>query len=126
MSKIFPSLSQLINLFTGGPVMQMKVIEIGDWDMNADGVINVAHGFTGDDWKKIRSINVVIRNDADDTYYQSPGAVDGTGLSAEMGVDTLKTTNIRVGREVSSIFDAVGFETPPGGNRGWVTIWHEA
>ncbi len=123
MSKIFPSLSQLINLFTGGPVMQMKVIEIGDWDMNASSAFNVAHGLTLAD---IRSVNVQIRNDANTIYTQAPGLVQASGLSAAMGIDTIDATNIELNRETGSIFDAVGYETPPDGNRGWVTIWYEA
>ncbi len=126
MSKESHSLDTLSKIFEEGVVLKAKVIELGDWDMNATGALNVAHEFTGNDWKKIRSIDIVIRNDADDTYTQSPGVIDGTGLSAEMGVENLQATNIRLARKAGSIFDAVGYETPPDGNRGWATIWYEA
>ena len=44
----------------------VKVVEIGNWDMDADISVNVAHDF-GIKWTTIRAVTVCIRNDTGGT-----------------------------------------------------------
>jgi hypothetical protein len=55
------------SLFAGGLGLAIKSVNIGDWDMDTDGSKNVAHGLS--DFKKIRGIDVIIRNDSDTAPY---------------------------------------------------------
>lgn len=89
-----------------------KVIDIGDWDMNTNSVIYVTHGVNA---KKIRSINVIIRNDSDDCY---------TPLSYS-GVSVLNiaysATKISLHRTYGGAFDTIDYSSTSY-NRGWITI----
>lgn len=94
-----------------------KVIQIGDWNMDTTSPINVAHGLGGS-FKKIRSVRVVIRDDADTTYYMLER--EGVG-----GVVTIDGTNIIITRVNAGIFDDPAFDATSY-NRGYVTIIYEA
>ena len=110
---------------TGASVtIKMKVIEIGDWDMDADSTFNVAHGMGGD-WKKIRGVSGVIRKD-DDALYHFFGRA-GTAINAVLQIwaHTFTGTYIILTRCSGETFDSVDYATPPAGNRGWLTIWYE-
>ena len=105
----------------GAHTMKCKVIDIGDWDMDTDATKNVAHGLSTD-YKKIRSVRAIIRNDTDVTYYPLDSA--GAGGSVAGGIVNIDGTNIQLIRETGGIFDGVGF-TSTSYNRGWVFIWYE-
>ena len=47
-------------------------IEIGDWNMDSTSFSGVSHSLTN--WQSIRDVSVVIRNDADNRYYNTPDA----------------------------------------------------
>ena len=107
----------------GGNNLIAKVIEIGDWDMNAAASHNVSHGI-GASYKNIRSVSVIIRDDDDTNYYklervQSNGVIDG-------GVGRIEGTLIVLERFTGGFFDSSTFDDVGGvaGNRGWVTIWY--
>lgn len=105
--------------------LRRKTIDIGKWDMNTDASFTVAHGLSSTAWKKVRGIEVVIRNDNDDTYY-----TDSTDTSdnADDGVEIEKidATNVTLKRAATaSTFDNANFEDAPEDNRGWVTVWYE-
>ena len=124
MSKIFPSLSQLINLFTGGPIMQMKVIEIGDWNLDTTALFNVAHGLT---LANIRTVTAIIRNDANTEFYVMGGGGGASDPNAvELWFNHIDATNVKLRRDTGGAFDGAGFASPPSSNRGWITIWYEA
>ncbi|KKN66851.1 hypothetical protein LCGC14_0467190 [marine sediment metagenome] len=105
----------------GGANLLLKVIEIGDWDMDAASSHNVAHGI-GASYKNIRSISGIIRDDDDTNYYkleliQLDGVPQG-------GVSLIGSVNIQLERFATGTFDAAAFDDFGGvqGNRGWVTI----
>jgi len=93
------------------------IVEIGDWNIYVTGggsgsaTKTVAHGLA--DFKKIRSVNVVVRNDADTNYYFTP--------TSAIALNYLDSTNINL----SSSLDFSGFSTTSY-NRGWVTIAYVA
>lgn len=94
-----------------------KRLEIGDWNMDANTFVLVAHGL--DDYTKIRMISVVIRNDAASGIYQLVGD-EANGNSHGAASSTLVLCRTTGGFYDSVDFNATGF------NRGWVTILYEA
>lgn len=97
-----------------------KTIQIGDWNMTA-GSKGVAHGL-GANFKKIRNISCIIRNDTDSLYYNL--MQNNAGVS-QGSIDTVDSSNITLRRTSSGTFDNTGFDSTSY-NRGWVTIWYEA
>lgn len=101
------------------PLIIEKIVEIGDWNMDSSSAVNVLHGLA--DFKKIRSITGMIRNDADTIYYPLLSASttgNGTPLIAVIGVTS---TQIQLTRTDGSIFDAIAFDSTSY-NRGWLVI----
>ena len=98
-------------------VTEPKIIEIGDWDMDATALLGVAHGLV--DYKKIRSISVIIRDDSDIVYYPLNYIDDLVPLSG--GISIIGTTNITLNRITGAKFDSVTFNSTSY-NRGWITI----
>lgn len=95
-----------------------KILEIGTWDMNSTVTKQVAHGLGNPGYKKIRSINIIIRKDDDVDYY----AFFSYGLHTAY----LNATNIVMIRDATSIFDNVNFDTMgDDGNRGWIILIYE-
>ena len=97
-----------------GVNLQPRVYKIGDWDMNADNSKQVAHGL-GDNWKKVRIINVLIRSDSA-TNQQEFCTVGG-------GTATVNNIDISLARLIGGIFDNPGYDSTSF-NRGWITIWY--
>lgn len=94
-----------------------KIVDIGDWNMDANSGVNVAHGLV--DHKQIRSIFVVIRNDADMSYENlSQVAVAGSISGAAFSWDA---TNILLSRTTSGGFDGPNYDSTSY-NRGYVYI----
>jgi hypothetical protein len=114
--------------------MKVKVVNIGDWNMDSDAQAIVAHGIT--DFKKIREVSVLIRNDADDKVYPLQFLV--TGVHPIMGghMAEINATNIvlrRIGSTeavdfvgtATALFDGTDYDSTTY-NRGWITIKHIA
>ena len=113
----------LYNVSVSG-ALTFLVIEIGDWNMDSTFDVYVTHGIA--DHKKIRSVNVIIRNDADTSYYNLYQALaSGTapsGVSGQTGI--ISSTTIQLTRTSSANdgwFDGTDFDSTSY-NRGWVTI----
>lgn len=89
-------------------------INIGDWNMDTIDDINIAHGLSATEWKTIRTINVIIRNDLDNNYYS-------LGDSAEGEISGFGATTVDLARTAAGFFDSVNFDSTSY-NRGWITI----
>jgi hypothetical protein len=107
------------SLFAGGLGLAIKSVNIGDWNMDADASKNVAHGLA--DFKKIRGIDVIIRNDSDTAPYHHISGSDGSNNVWVNGIDN---SNIGLTRLVLGIFDSASYDSTSY-NRGWVTITYE-
>ncbi len=89
-------------------------LDIGDWDMDATAAVNISHGLSATEWKTIRAIHVIIRNDADDTYYQPDF---GQGMYIRFyGATTFSLQRVAASQFDSTSFDATSY------NRGWITF----
>jgi len=98
---------------TGG--LNTKVIDIGDWDMDADTFAQVAHGLT---LSKIRSISALIRRD-DDLFRYDFMAFNSSGTGAHY--INASSTNVSLFRHTSGTFDSTNYNATAF-NRGWITI----
>ena len=96
--------------------LRRKTLELGDWDMDADTSIEVAHGLINNQWQGMREVELVIRNDDDTTYYTGH-----LGDSPEASVSGVQATNITIQRKLSGTFDGTDFDSTSY-NRGWATI----
>ena len=98
--------------------LKIKIINIGNWDMDATVNIQVVHGLTRDD---IRQISVVVRDDAAEDYY--PLDYSDVARANLEGAFYINQTQVQLFRRVGGIFDHVDFDETPY-NRGWITIWY--
>lgn len=108
-----------------------KTMNIGDWNMDADTFCNVDASSIVDDFTKIRSISVMIRNDANDRYYPLEKVYNTVPAGHVTYIyDNGGVTEIVLTRLVSDFFDSTDFNsatdspTPgsPAYNRGWITL----
>ncbi len=118
ISSIASSLPRrLNNLKTGG--LLTKVIDIGDWNMDSNPLVNIAHGLP--DYKKIRTVQAIIRNDADT---ESRGFLANnylTGANTGGSINGINSTDIFLTRIDGGIFDDPIYDSTSY-NRGWITI----
>ena len=102
-------------------ILKTKIIEIGDWDMDADAFVYVSHGL---DHTKIRSYTCLVRRDDDTGYYIFPfhetvqNVVAG-GISIKDDTLVFKCWRVADGSFDSILFDSTSY------NRGWITVWYE-
>lgn len=98
--------------------LRTKVIEIGDWNMDADVSAAVAHGIT--DFKTIRQVTAIIRDDAD--VSRSPlNNFNGTTGEVGGGVLSVGATLVTLDRLTGGGYDTTNYNST-GFNRGWITI----
>ncbi|MCK5149655.1 hypothetical protein KAJ87_01905 [Candidatus Pacearchaeota archaeon] len=112
---------------TDNIVLKTKVIEIGDWNMVSSFGSGVDHGL-GVNYFKIRSIDVIIRDDANTRIYP---ILLGDSVELTKGGSIGDTTSNRIlisrftgGFFENSNFDSEEYDDPY--NRGWITITYEA
>lgn len=122
MQDVFDKTNEVIdavNEITFDATLGTKIVNIGDWNMDANTSVMVTHGVA--DYKKIRGIQIIIRNDADSAYFHFPYA---NSASEEGGVSSISSTLITINRETGGAFDDPTFSTTSY-NRGFVTITYE-
>jgi hypothetical protein len=101
--------------------LNITVVQIGDWNMDSTADILVAHGIA--DYKKIRGVDIVIRDDSDAQY--SPlmlpsGLLGGYYILNFAG---LNPTTIQLNRVTSGFYDTTAYDSTSY-NRGFITITH--
>lgn len=108
-----------------GSGMFWETEDIGDWDMDTSSTSSFIT-FTGVDFKKVRLVTAVIRNDADTIYYAIDKETDSSGgrsVSVNQILDNSGDTRISLARADSGFFDSTNFNSTSY-NRGWVTIMY--
>ena len=108
---------------TNGNTLECKVLEIGDWDMEASTFVNVSHGL-GSNYRNIRSVNAIIRADNDFSYYSINPSLGPSVSRNELWVSLLGSSVIGLQRFTGGLFDNPSFQATSY-NRGWVMIWYE-
>lgn len=104
-------------------VLNTKVIEIGPWNMDLDNFINLDIGVS---FKKLRSVNIVVRSDSDDLYGTDNYFKAATfEVKSELGVQNAFQSGgvdrITIGRAIGGRYDNATYNSILI-NRGWVTI----
>lgn len=99
--------------------IKTKILEVGDWDMDADTTFDVDHGLS--DHTKIRSINLTIRSDSGSFSF-----MQGFNEENNVNVGGLDGTKVQLERTPAGVYDSTNFDTPIDGNRGWIYIIYEA
>ena len=97
-------------LSDGTNTIKVKIISIGNWNMDTTGSVNVAHGLT---YANIRMVYAGIRFDDNTATFDINNG----------GNIQWNTTNVVLTRTGGGTFDAATFSTTPF-NRGWVTIFY--
>ena len=110
---------QIIEQGAGSETLKVKVVEIGDWNMDSTETVTVAHGLGSGG--VIRAVDVVIRKDGGALLHKlMSSGTDGLINGSITGIDAEYISCSRVEGEYfdDTSFDATSF------NRGWVTIWY--
>ena len=98
--------------------LRRKTIELGDWDMDATDAVEISHGLINNQWKGTRSVELIIRNDADTVYYDDSASAENVFVSG-VGATVLTLDRLTGGTFDGTDFNATSY------NRGWATIWYE-
>jgi len=98
-------------------VVVPKVIEIGNWDMDATQMVQIAHGLT---WADIRVVQVGIINDFSFNIYYLPYASAADAVGATFQTQAMVIMIIRFS---PGFFDSTDFDATPF-NRGFITVWY--
>lgn len=119
----------LITVAPGGPVMLIKIIAIGDWNMDSTLNVDIVTGVVG---SKIRGVTVTIRDDSATSFYDLSTSHDPSNPTVPLPQGTTEfyevsasPLTVRLRRTTGGRFDGVQFDSTSF-NRGWVTITYEA
>lgn len=105
-----------------GLIIRYKVIDIGNWNMDADAAVNIAHGLGATQY--ILGIYGTVRNDANSSIYPIAQSMDN-GVNTELYCSVIDATNIILYRLTGGIFDGIGFDSTPY-NRGRIIVTYSA
>ena len=106
----------------GTNTLKTKVIDIGDWDMDATTGVDVAHGLT---LANIRHISAMIRQDDDAIYWNLDRGLNVADMSQQGQVVAVASTNVSLWRLTSGVFDSTTYDSTSY-NRGWIVITYIA
>lgn len=99
--------------------IRTEVIEIGDWDMDADSTVLINHGAA--DNETVSVIGTTIRPDSGVAFLDGPLERVDSSTIIQGGVDSVGATQITLRRLASGDFDSTNFNQTSW-NRGWITI----
>jgi len=112
-----------VGIWDGLGFLAKKVLEIGDWDMDAYDSSSVALAL-GVAVNKVRMASALIINDAGTRTYPIDGFYSVPAEQPYGGIYYLNPTVISLWRKVGGFFDNADFDATPY-NRGWVMIEYE-
>jgi hypothetical protein len=101
-----------------GITLKEKIIEIGDWNMDTTGAVNVAHGL-GANYRNTRLVFVMIRHDSNSIYTPLYGNENTGDVSGSFSISD--ATNLLLYRVNGGFFDNAGYDSTSY-NRGWIYI----
>lgn len=105
--------------------LKVKVVDIGDWNMDTAQTKQTLHGLTV---SSIRSISAIVRDDSNVLFHPVTPAPFGTALTGELevivGIYSSDTTYVYLERRTNGIFDNSTEYDASSYNRGYITIWY--
>lgn len=103
-------------------------LNIGAWDMNVSvggsANANVAHGLSATEWKTVRNINVLIRNDTDGAHLPLTRAVNTSNGDNDGFVSQITSANFALFIIIGGGFDTTAYDDTSAlaeDNRGWIS-----
>jgi len=96
-------------------------INIGDWDMSASPYsISVTHSLSSTEWKTVRNVSAIIRNDADSVY--TPVTMGNIILLTNYGVALYwyDQSNFYLANDSNLWGIPTSYDTATSFNRGWI------
>lgn len=114
------STESIVTLADTTKVLKVKLIEIGDWNMDTTANVSINHGLT---LAQIRSVTGVIIRD-DSSFYFPIGSVNGGAGLISAGFGSISATQVAIFRTTGGDFDTANYDST-GFNRGWITITYE-
>jgi len=99
-------------------VLNVKVLDIGDWDMDASPSVSVS--VPGIDLSKVRGLSIAIRHDSGGIN-DLMGDLGGTAIVAP--AVTMASNSVTMNRKTGGVFDSTSYDSTSY-NRGWITIWY--
>ncbi len=110
-----------------GNFLKVKVVEIGEWNMDTTASVSIAHGMGATFFEKVRTTSAMIRADAGGFAVNLASINTGTA-HVDGGVQHVDETIIFIDRSDGGRFDGPEYNATAGtvANRGWVTIWYES
>lgn len=102
--------------------IKTKIIQVGTWNMDTKDSQNVNVGV---DITKIRSVNIMIRNDPG-TFHDLLNPPDANSLadSAKYNLPNTGGTFIQIIREIGGVYDSINYDSTAF-NRGYIVITYE-
>jgi len=111
---------------TDGTALQIKVVNIGDWNMDSDATKAVAHGVT---LSTIRAVFGVIRDDSGTRVSTLVAGFNLSTANPDLGIlgsgSGIDSTNVTLVRRTSGAFDSTDYNATSY-NRGWVVLLLDA
>ena len=108
--------------FDGTDKWEYMELDIGDWNMQTNKTDTISHGIAN--WKTIRSISVIIRNDDDDSYSQLSAATLDNTNNGVLEFTSSKIILERVGDGGSGRYMNENYNDTSY-NRGYITFWYK-
>jgi hypothetical protein len=93
-----------------------KIVDIGHWDMLNLLSKDIAHGLSATEYKTIKGVTIIVRDDANILYYDIQAQYAGRTME-------INATNIVVERIVGRIFNTADFSTISY-NRGYAMFYY--
>ena len=120
MDLIMPQVFDRIKA-ASGELVRCRRYDIGPWDMDADGTIEVAWDWP--DLSKIVSIEVMIKSDDGILMVPLCGLTQYATGSVRGGIGSARQTFIDLFRVTGGSFDSVNFNDTSI-NRGYIYVWY--
>ena len=91
--------------------------------MDTTGNVNINHGLSATEYKTIRNIQVTIRDDNDDDYFDLSQDTGNAGI-VNGGIAQWNNTTINLVRRTGGQFDGALFDATSY-NRGWIRFQYK-
>ena len=117
-ANLFSFFSNIFGRWSGSELILERALSIGTWDVPTTSSVSINYKRTNAtfSFKVIRSLQVVILNDAEDTFY------DVSLCANALASVTWNTTNITLTKAAGGIFDNAGFNSTTITTRGYVIV----
>ncbi len=103
-----------------------KILDIGEWNMDVTDNVSVQHGLGN--FKNVRLVSGVVRDDADTNYSSFYGGRIAADPDTQAWAGFVDATTLTVFRKTNGLFDSVVYDGTAStvANRGFVFIEYEA